>query len=235
MRWLLCLLVLFMWVVSDAQLVTRSSDRFLYAREKYFSLNPFGFVEGAMASGIGFGTRFSQRSEYFTELSYLGKNLLYPDYVNSLHGGRLIAQYRYHFLKQLKPNFDSRSEAGQNRTNSFVGLEFRLKTYNFSNTNNFVNRAVHDTLSDYLYKATAHCLGGAIIFGTTSNIDTRGKWKFEFTFGIGVKQKTVEFKNVPGNYQPIIVRAKDWGFPTIFESTNTPYFPIGMRMRHVLN
>src|SRR6185436_14938010 len=84
--------------------------------EKYFSFNPFGLIEPQVAIGIGYGNHFTERSEYFAELSYVGNNYIYGDLLSSLHGARLITQYRYHFLQQWKPILNLRLRTRKIRT-----------------------------------------------------------------------------------------------------------------------
>src|SRR5437868_768442 len=90
-------------LVNAQQKSNNPAARHFSETEKYFSFNPFGLIEPQVALGIGYGNRFTERSEYFTELSYVGKNYIYGDLLASLHGARLITQYRYHFLQRWKP------------------------------------------------------------------------------------------------------------------------------------
>ena len=190
--------------------------------EKYFSFNPFGLVEPQMAIGAGFGCRFSVRSEYFTELSYLLKTPFYSYQATSLNGFRFLGQYRYHFL--------------QTNTDRFIGAEFRLKMYDFTGNNTFVNNTSHDTLSNVPYKANAVSLGGAIVFGNTYTISKNRKWKIEITAGIGAKQKLVSFKGVLKDYEVIIKRKLDGiAPPYIFEAVGMPYIPCTIRLKYLIN
>jgi hypothetical protein len=236
MRYPVCFLLFLACLQSTAQSTGKTSTAFSHTgSEKYFSFNPFGLLEGEMAIGAGFGNRFSERSEYFSELSYLGQNPLYEEGLASLHGFRLIVQYRYYFLQQWRPVFNWQLQRKRARTHPFIGLEFRTKPYDFSGTNHFINSAAADTLMNYRYKARATILGGAVVLGATRNIRTNGRFKIEITIGVGVKQKLVRFKNVPQDYQPLIIRSVDWGFPTMYESVTAPYIPIAIRLRYVIS
>jgi len=115
-----CLLNLFAAAQSKQH---KTAVQGLTKSEKYFSFNPLGLAEPQMAIGAGFGCRFSGRSEYFTELSYLLKTPFYSYQANSLKGFRFLGQYRYHLQK---------------RNNWFIGAEFRLKMYEFTGNNTFV-------------------------------------------------------------------------------------------------
>jgi hypothetical protein len=205
---------------------------------KHFSFNPLGLAEPQIALGMGFGNHFSERSEYFAELSYIAKNPLYGDIIKSLHGMRLITQYRYHFLQPWRPIATWGLGFGKSRVrqNHFIAAEFRLKTYNFSDKNTFVNRATSDTLNNFLYKANALSIGGGIAFGSIYRIGKSGNWQIEATIGIGAKQKFVHYINKPDNYSINTVKG---GFglkpPQIYEAVGMPYVPCTIRLRYLIN
>jgi hypothetical protein len=209
--------------------------------EKYFSFNPLALAELQIAISAGFGNRFTERSEYFTELSYIAKHPLYDMPEKRLHGFRFLAQYRYHFLQRWRPlinlgNFTKRNKERNARNNPFIGVEFRLKPFNFSATNTFIRRTPADTLNKFLYNANAVSVGGAILFGETYNISANGKLKIEITFGIGGKHKFVKFKNIPNGYQLPQFEPVEWNFiPEIYESIAMPYFPSTIRLRYLIN
>ena len=202
---------------------------------KYFSFNPMGFVEPQLALGLGFGNRLSERNEYFTELSYLSKYHLYGNLEKSFRGERFLAQYRYHLLEQWGQMTGRAFHRKARRTsNFFIGAEFRLKAYHFSDNNDFANAATHDTLRNVLYSARALSVGGAFVFGTTVNLGSNGKWKLEYTAGLGVKQKFVQFTDKPSGYDPLIVRRIDVGAPYLFEAVSMPYVPCTIRLRYII-
>ncbi|MBP6025233.1 DUF3575 domain-containing protein [Ferruginibacter sp.] len=214
----LCLLNLFAGAQSKKN---KTATQGLDKGEKYFSFNPLGLGEPQMAIGAGFGCRFSKRSEYFTELSFLLKTPFYSYQANSLKGFRFLGQYRYH----LRIN-----------TNRFIGAEFRLKMYDFTGTNTFVNNTSHDTLKSVSYNANAISLGGAIVFGNTYTISKNRKWKIEITAGIGAKQKLVSLKGALKDYEVIIKRKLDGiAPPYIFEAVGMPYIPCTIRLKYLIN
>jgi hypothetical protein len=236
MKYSIGLLLLFIFVKSNAQLTTKRPSSPYISNEKYFSFNPLGLLEPAMAVGVGFGTRPSKRSEYFSELSYLIKNPLYQEYVKSLNGFRFIAHYRYHFLQRRTPILNRELQKERSRTNPFIGLELRIKQYGFSDSNNFIKTAGNDTLYNYRYKARADCFGGAVIFGSSHNIDAKGNWQLETTMGLGIRKKIARFKNVPKDYQVEKIQKTDWGFvPGIYESSVAPYLPFAIRLRYIIH
>ena len=140
MKKLFFICLCFINLLVNAQLKKNKSIKHRFTEsEKYFSFNPLALAEPQIAIGGGFGNRFSERSEYFTELSYVAKHPFYDMPEKSLHGLRFIAQYRYHFLQQWRPliNLGQRNRERRARQNPFVGVEFRVKPFNFTNNGTF--------------------------------------------------------------------------------------------------
>jgi hypothetical protein len=237
-KYILLLLAFFCFKINAQQIKSKSSNRRFTAKERYFTFNPLALAEPQIAIGAGFGNRFSERSEYFTELSYIAKHPFYDMQEKSLHGFRFLAQYRYHFLQQWRPliNLGVRNRERKARLNPFVGLEFRLKPFNFTDTRTFIKSTPPDTLNSFLYKANAVSIGGAILFGETYNISSNGKWKLEVTAGIGGKVKIIKYKNLPAGYEPLFVQG---GFglkpPANDEAVGMPYFPFCIRLKYIVN
>ncbi len=236
MRYLLSVLLLFFFFLTRAQGILRE-DRFSQ-EGKYISINPFGFAEPHLAIGAGFGNRFTDRSEYFVELSFVSKHPFYDNRLqNKLHGFRLIGQYRYHFLQRWRPliNLGTVIRSINASRNPFIGLEFRLKPYNFSANRTFVNNNTGDTLRELLYDANAVSIGGALVFGETYNISSNGRWKLEFSIGIGGKIKFVKYKKIPEGYKPVLLN-RHFGLttPGMDEPIGTPNFPCALRLRYAI-
>lgn len=225
-----------LFAVAQAKKNKTTANKFAQ-NQKYFSFNPFGFTEPQMAIGAGFGNRFSLRSEYFTELSYVFKTPFYSYQASSLSGFRLVSQYRYHFLPAgIHTGNSGYKKERVTKTERFVGIEFRLKMYGFSGTNTFVNNTTQDTLKSVAYNANAVSLGGAIVFGNTYNISKNRKWKIEVTAGIGARHKLVNFKGALKEYE-IIIRRKPDGLspPYVFEAVGMPYIPCTIRLKYIIN
>jgi len=233
------LLISFLGVVLTAgaqQENTMQGKQVFKGTEKYLSFNPFGLIESYLAIGIGFGKRFSMRSEYFTELSYVAKNPIYGDYINSLNGAKLILQYRYHILQHWKPMLKMKDSKRRPELDPFVGVEFRMKMFNFSDKTTFVNTTTHDTLHNELYRANAFSIGGALVVGSTYYISKNKRWQLETTIGIGGRQKFVNFKKAPVNYEILKVQKIDYGFiPAVYEQVGMPYFPCAVRLRYIIH
>lgn len=239
-KFLLLLLVLCVFIAEAQRITDWQTKQAFTTSEKYFTFSPLALAEPQIAIGAGFGNRFSERSEYFTELSYIAKHPFYDMEEKSLHGFRFLAQYRYHFLQRWKPlinlgNFTRLSRERSARRNPFIGIEFRLKPFNFTNTRTFLKSSPPDTLNSFLYKANAVSIGGALVFGESYNISSNGKWKLEVTAGIGGKVKIIKYKNVPVGYNPLFIRG---GFglkpPEIDDAVGMPYFPFSIRLKYMI-
>ncbi len=235
-NWVLFFLLL-LSVSGIAQNTKGKSNPF--SGKQYYSFNTLGWVEPHFAIGMGIGNRFTERTEYFTELSYVGKTPFFKlDGFQSLHGFRFLAQYRYHLLQRWKPILDLGllTAEAKAKHSPFVGLEFRWKYYRFTSTNYFINSTTHDTLSKYPYVADANSVGGALVFGYTFKLSKNNKWQLELTAGIGAKQKFVQFKNLPPGYELKIGRKPDvLGPPYIEEAVGMPYIPATARLRYLLH
>lgn len=227
-----------LWVIAATaqQNNTRRASAAKVQMQQYLTFNPLGLAEPQLTAGIGFGNRFTRRSEYFTELSYIGKHPSYGFAMAYLHGMRFIAQYRYHFLQQWKPllKVGIKRQERAARIQPFIAAEFRIKPFNFSAKNSFVRKNPADTLNDFAYEANALSVGGAIVFGSTYNISANGRWKIELTAGIGAKQKFVRYKNVPAGYERYTIKRIDLGAPQPDEAIGLPYFPFCMRIKYMI-
>lgn len=197
---------------------------------KYLSFNPLALAEPQMAIGVGYGFRWTNRSELFTELSLLTDNLFYKKFDNNLEGFRLITQYRYYFRHPLMPF--SLLRRGIQSDESYITLEARLKNYQFSGTKNFINPQRNDTLGAYSYRASATVYGGAILLGDVYDLSRNSRLKLEVSAGIGVKQKVVKMTNLPAGYRLLEGEIKEWGFvPRIYEPHGFLYLPFAIRLR----
>jgi hypothetical protein len=197
-------------------------------------------AEPMFAIGPSYGCRFSERSECFFEVAYVSKSPFYDwQDISRLHGARMLAQYRYHFLQQWKPliNFGTRNRRRRERQQPFIAAEFRYKAFSFSSKGNFVNPSIRDTLYGVSFNANTNTLGGALIFGSTFNLSADEKWKLELTAGMGCKQRFVKLKTLPAGYQ--VYRdlfPKDGPtIPLLQEEAGFPYFPFAVRLRYVIN
>lgn len=216
-------LIFYLAVVTDASSQTQinSSAKNKYIPPKrWLSINPLGFAEPQAAVGIGFSNRLSARSAYFTELSYIINSPFYNYQQNNLRGYRWLFQYRH--LNKSNPN-------------NFIGLEFRLKGYQFNGKHQFINSSSNDTLINFNYNANATSVGGAFLLGSNFSISSNKKWKIEITAGAGAKHKFVRFKNLPEGYK-ITPDNKGFGLkpPEIYEAVGMPYFPVCARITYEL-
>ncbi|WP_462253610.1 hypothetical protein [Ferruginibacter sp.] len=242
MKIFLVLLFCIIWSNSFSQeRQSNFNSRMYTSPAKYISFNPLGLLEPQTAICMGVGTRFSERSEFFTEIAYLGRNRVYKYHeLVFYHGFRFLAQYRYHFLQQWRPiiNLGRITEYQRKRRQKnqfFIGVEFRFKPVQFSAYNNFENKVTADTLNKFKYKASTQSIGGAILLGETFNLSKNGNWFLEFTIGIGAKHKFVKYKNLPQGYSVVPKQPLEWNFvPDIDESIGMPYIPSTFRLRYII-
>jgi hypothetical protein len=237
---LLYFLLEFNTVFSQKKVNTSDGNEYTQTG-KYLSFNPLGLLEPQIAVGFGAGTRTSERSEFFTEIAYLGRNPIYKyDELNYYHGVRFLAQYRYHFLQQWRPliNLGRITEYQRERRRKgqfFVGVEFRFKPVYFSAYNAFENKITADTLNKFPYKASAQSIGGAIFFGETVTLNKKSNWLLELTIGIGARHKFVKYTNVPQGYSVIPKQPREWNFvPDIDAAVGMPYLPCTIRLRYLI-
>lgn len=207
-------------------------------KEKYISVNFFSIAEPQFAFGPSFGNRFTERSEYFIELSYVTKTPFYDwkDF-ERLRGARIIAQYRYHFLQQWRPliNFGAANRRRRERHQPFMGIEFRVKPISFITSGNFINTASNDTLVNYSFSANAFTYGGTLIFGKTFTISADEKWKLELTMGIGAKQRDVKLKTVPAGYKVLSIERIAFQTPPLQEAAGGVLIPLALRIRYTFD
>jgi hypothetical protein len=145
-------------LVVHAQTILTKAESKKNVTGKYFTFNPLGLVEPHLTVGLGFGNKVTKRSGYFTEFSYLTNGALIKNIAAKINGYRFIAQYRYHFTGY---NFIKSTE-------SFAAIEFRLKRYNFPESQGtFVNASSRDTLKVKDYNAQITSYGGTLIIGGT--------------------------------------------------------------------
>ncbi len=239
------LLPLYFLLISSTAFCQKESKAFSsngYIRfGKYLSFSPLGLIEPQIAVGFGAGNRISNRSEFFSEIAYLGRNPLYKyDELIFYHGARLLAQYRYHFLQQWRPlinlGFITKYQRERRRKNqAFIAVEFRYKPVSFSADNSFFDSIRNIGLQNFQYKAISQSIGGAILFGETVKLNKEENFLLELTIGIGAKHKFVKYTNVPQGYSVLPKRPREWNFvPDIDAAVGTPYMPCTLRLRYLI-
>lgn len=153
----------------------------------YISFNPHSFLEPEQgAVGLGIGYRVSKRIELWTELNYLYRGFVWDgNSSRPLKGIRSITSLKYYY---------------NNKHGFFVGAEFRIKNYSFTDKNTFINKQTSDTLSGFQYKAAHTLIGGGVFWGKRFKLTANGKFELEGNLGIGVKQRIIKRKGVPPGY-----------------------------------
>ncbi len=226
------------FTIANAQLNNSKKAKNSYAEsEKYITFNPLALAEPHMAIGAGFGNRFTERSEYFAEFSYVMKPIFYDMNITSLNGYRLLTQYRYHFLQRWRPliNLGKKRRDRTARLNPFVGVECRIKRFSFSDNISpalfLQNSTTGDIIKDFSYKAKALVLSTAIVFGGSYNIND--KWKLEIAGGIGGRNRRVSFKNLPNGYEVFNTpRLSGFRIPAIYENSEGGTLVYAIRVKY---
>jgi hypothetical protein len=191
-----------------------------FANNVYFTFNPLGIAELLSTVGAGIHKPLNNQIAFFTEIATVFKNPFYKNPDDIKLGFRNITQFRY-YSKTRK------------RSTSFIALEARVKYYSFNNVRTFINETIGDTLKYLNHTAAALSVGGGIVFGTAFQISKNEKWQMELTGGIGVKNKTVFFRNVNNNYKPeYALGGSGMRIPAIDEAGGMPYLPLAMRIRY---
>jgi hypothetical protein len=232
---IICILSAINLVVNAQTIMTSNQRKIEREKTKFFTVNPFSMAEPQFAFGVGFGNRVTKRSGYFTEVSYVAKTPFYGAKLVSLNGYRLIAQYRYYLLREDRRSYFLHKR--KQRMKGFIGVELRLKQYNFSDTTSYSFNISRPGLNStpvygYLYKANAFKMAGAIIVG--EEIEISDRLKIDFTMGIGLGHKQVKFNNIPDGYETIINERKfDWGIPKIYENHLQPTFIYALRLKYM--
>lgn len=190
----------------------------LLPHKVYFSFNPLGIAEFQSTIGAGIHIPLNNQTALFTEIAAVFKNPVYNNPDDIRFGYRNIIQLRY-YSKTRK------------RSTSFIAFEARIKHYSFNNVRTFLNETIRDTLNNFNHTAVALSVGGGIVFGTTLPLSKNKKWQMELTGGVGVKNKTVFFRNINKNYKPEYVLAgSGMRLPALDEPGGMPYLPWAIRI-----
>ncbi len=207
MRKLILLPALFLSVTIKAQ-----------GDQRYWSVgvNPFSPGESMSSAGPCVAFRVSPRLELWGEGSFIFHNLYKINDWEKLKGYRLIFQPRYFVGKERS---------------FFISPEFRFKQFSYTNSLPFVNKTTNDTLHSYSHRASQVLVGGAFVMGDQFVLSKRRNLFMEVTIGIGVKQRFISRKNIPGGYQ-YYLQPGGFGLAPHYNWNNngTPYFPLGFRL-----
>ncbi len=188
----------------------------------YITFNPLGIAELQSTFGAGIHLPFNNRITFFTEIAAVFKNPVYKNPDDIKFGLRNITQFRY-YSKTRK------------RSTSFIALEARIKYYSFNNVRTFINEVIKDTLKQVSHTAVALSVGGGIVFGSRFPLSKNQKWQMELTAGIGVKNKSVFFRNINNNYSPeYVLGGSGMRIPAIDEPGGMPYLPCAIRICYLI-
>lgn len=205
-------------------------------KQTYISLNLLSAAEPQVPLGLSAGARLTERTEIFTEASYITRSPIWDlKEPHRLSGARFLLQYRYHFLQRWKPLLGIRS-ARRSRYEPFAGIEGRWKPVSFQYTSDLVHISNPDTLRSFPVRGRANTFGLALIMGQTFQLSSNGNWQLELTAGVGGKERKVRLKNVPQGYQSITALNREWLYiPPIEASVSSVTFPLALRLRYRIN
>ena len=156
----------------------------LETRRWLFSFNPLGALEGPMAVGLGVGYRINQRFELWTESSILTNG--YYTGVGPIHGLRQTMQLK---------SFPFTQKA------FFWALDLRYKSYSFNDTADFFNPHTKDTVSGRPYHEHHYFWGVGVQAGFSQSLTRNGRLQIEYTLGIGIKNKTIDWQGISNEYE----------------------------------
>lgn len=216
-----------------AQLPVKGIPKSRSESQLYVSMNLLSAAEPQLPLGASFGARLTDRTELFTEASYVTLSPFWDQKTpDRLRGARLILQYRYHFLQQWKPIFGFR-QGNRSRHQPFAGIEFRWKPVSFQSTGTIVHTGNTDTISGFPIRGRATTLGFAFIMGQTFQLSSNGNWQLELTAGVGGKERKARLSNLPPGYQTISAVKREWLYiPPIEASASAVCFPLALRLRY---
>ena len=189
-------------------------------------VNPLSIAEPAVVLGPSVAYSVSPKIDLWTEVAYIfKKSYLLPTGWSNLNGYRFLFQSRY-FLD------DDRE--------IFVAAEFRLKHQSFQNNGklNFTNDLNdRDTFSISNFKESQNLIGGAILFGKQIELNEKKHIFLEFTGGLGIKDRIVDYHNkVPNNYKNNLIEPRKYALSASYQNPETTfYLPFAIRIFWKIN
>jgi hypothetical protein len=192
----------------------------LFAQQKKarwsVGVNPLALAESQMSAGPAVAYRFNNRFELWSEASYIFANSYMPRHWKNMKGERFILQPRY-YLGGAK--------------SFFIVPEFRLKSYSFDNSLNFINAATADTLHAFPFRERQLLVGGALVAGKQYPLSKKNCLYLEITAGLGAKHRLIKRKNIPGGYRFYNIKG-GFALKPAYEddNTGTVLFPLGFRL-----
>ncbi len=187
-----------------------------YKPEWNAGVNPLGLFEPLSNIGPCVEIRISPAVGLWTEASYILRSQYQLNSWKKVRGARFIFQPRFYFGRQHV---------------FFIAPELRLKRFNYSVSMNFINKQTQDTLKNYFHRATQVQAGGGLVLGVRTWLSRRQQLAFEFTGGLGVKNRQITRHNIPAGYS-YENRTGGFGLAPHYEWDNDAalYIPCSIRL-----
>lgn len=181
---------LFLCLSATAQSPVANALRYLHEgdslemRRWELSFNPLGLIEPPLAAGLGVGYRINPKIQLWSETSLL-RNGWFGS-VGYLVGIRQTLQLKY-FLNR--------------KSNFFVAIEGRYKSYTFNDTTDFYKPNTTDTALNTPYHEHHYFWGVGLQIGKRWKLSNNGRWQLEATIGLGFKYKYIDWKGIGNDYR----------------------------------
>jgi hypothetical protein len=184
-------------------------------------VNPLAPGESQMSAGPAMAYRLNNRFELWSEASYIFANSYMPRNWKNMKGVRFILQPRYYL--------------GEAKT-FFVTPEFRLKSYSFDNSLNFINATTADTLHAFPFRERQLLVGGALVAGKQYPLSRKNGLYLEITAGLGAKHRFIKRSDIPAGYSFNNIKG-GFALKPAYEddNTGTVLFPVGVRLMWEIN
>lgn len=161
----------------------------MYVRRWALTYNPLGLLEWPSAAGVGVAYRWNGHVELWSESSFI-------------FNGHHLTQGPVTGIKQILQGKYFPAKSGS----LFFALELRYKSYQYRDTEVFVNPALHDTIFGLSNFARHYFWGGALQMGQRLNLDKSGRFQLEVMVGVGIRKWMVVRQGVPPGYEFINYR-----------------------------
>ncbi|HVU53611.1 MAG TPA: hypothetical protein VHD83_01085 [Puia sp.] len=145
---------------------------------------PIGLLEWPSAAGVGISYRWNNHVELWSESSFL-------------FNGPYNTQGPVTGIKQILQGKFFPTKNG----NFFFAMELRYKSYQYRDTEVFVNYSLQDTIFGLSNFSRHYFWGGALQMGLRFNLNKTGQFQLEVMGGLGIRRWKVVRHGVPPGYE----------------------------------
>jgi hypothetical protein len=180
-------LILLSFIVSCSIFAQQKIESKNTIRKNGIVLSPLSLFEPNATFDIGYIYSINSKHKVFIDAGLLLPFNFYKGELPFTKGGRILSQYRKY----------------NSKNNFFYGLELRYRNVIFSNRGaQFVNTITRDTSFFKNPTAVSNTTAWAVIIGSQLNVTENKKWALDFTFGLGVRKKTIRYKETTSTFFP---------------------------------